>query len=229
MDRIKKYVVAGRPVTGKRVLTWSFGIALLIALAVVGILNYAARQLDPLLAEVPVVEIKNGVSIRPENTVWEKTFSESGFTVRIDTRDSNAESTEGNGVTLMRDKVVVKTPQQAETFPLPDENLTMDRVFWAQTLKTGIANMGIVLGVMAFVGLFLGYWGTVGLTCLFGRIIGRLWPIDMIRRVAAVGWISILVLDVILMLTARGFSVWIAMGFATVLSVLCLSWPIEGQ
>ena len=229
MDRIKKYVVAGRPVTGKRVLTWSFGIALLIALAVVGILTYAARRLDPLLTEVPVVEIGGGVTLRPENTVWEKTFSESGFTVRIDTRDLNAEPTEGNGVTLMRDKVVVKTPQQAETFPLPEENLTMDRAFWVHTLKTGIANMGILLGVMAFAGLFLGYWGTVGLTHLFGRIIGRRWPADMVRRAAAVGWISILILDVILMLTAGGFSVWIAMGFATVLSVLCLSWPIEGQ
>lgn len=217
--------MAGRPVTGKRVLTWVFGIALLLTLAVIGVLTHAARRTEPIFAEVPVIEIKNGMTLRPENTVWEKTFSESGFTVRIDTRDSGAELTQGNGVTLMRHKVVVKAPDRVEDFPLPDEDLTIDQAFLSHTLKTIIANAGILLGVMTFISLMLGYWGTVGLTHLIGRLIGYEWAADMIRRSAAVGWISIIILNIILMLTGNGFSVWVAMGFATVLSILCLTWP----
>ena len=229
MDRIKKYVVAGRPLSVKRVFVWAFGAALLVMLAIVGALTYAARRIEPVLAEVPVIEIKNGSVEQPKETVWEKNFPDSGFTVRIDTRDSDAVATQGTGITLMRQRLVVRTPDEQGDFELPKEQLILDQAFWMHTLKTGIANVGILLGVMTLVSLMLGYWGTVGLTCLIGRLMGTLWTPEMIRRASAVGWIAVLILDIVLILTGNGFSVWAAMGFATVLSVLCLAYPIERQ
>ena len=210
MDRLSTYIDSGKG-NSLRYFFWFSAFLTLIS----GILLYTSlrqlpyqEQVQNFLNTFPTVTIQNGRITEPVNTHWISLNTSGMPAFEIDTRSEQPSDTErGDGVYLLPTHILLKTNDMMQTLPWSKETTVLTRQKLIDTFQETLVSAVILTSGIMFAILWLGLILTTILTQIVLWVMRRRSHRSKITRSAFVGWTSVVVLNVGLILFGYGFSV----------------------
>jgi hypothetical protein len=223
MDRLSKYIDSGK---GKG-WRYFFGFSIFLTL-ILGVFLYTSlrqvpyqEQVQRFLDTFPTVTIQDGRITEPLNTHWISPNTSDTLAFEIDTRSEQPSDAERrDGVYLLPTYILLKTNDMVQTLPWTEETTVLTRQKLIDTFQETL-----VLAIILTVGIiFIILWLGLILTTVLSRII--LWIMRRrshsckVARSALIGWTSVVLLNVGLILFGYGFSVLTMILLATIIAIV---------
>lgn len=219
MDKLSTYIQSERPVSFVKIA----GIFGIISLILAGLIFYVATRFinrpeaRAFIANIPVVEIRDGAVQSPTDTVWQASLPDTSAVLKIDTTTDTMSPSE-DGLFLTRKQVILSWAGQATIYPLGTETIRMDSAWIQQMLRNVLYQMAGTMALFILIALVLG----LCMTYLGARL--TLWVMRRaianvhVWRAAIVGWFGTVILILILSVIGRGLSFAMAWLTATVIA-----------
>lgn len=219
MDKLSTYIQSERPVSFVKIA----GIFGIISLILAGLIFYVATRFinrpeaRAFIANIPVVEIRDGAVQSPTDTVWQASLPDTSAVLKIDTTTDTMSPSE-DGLFLTRKQVILSWAGQATIYPLGTETIRMDSAWIQQMLRNVLYQMAGTMALFILIALVLG----LCMTYLGARL--TLWVMRRaianvhVWRAAIVGWFGTVILILILSVIGRGLSFAVAWLTATVIA-----------
>ena len=222
MAYLENYIERGKEITGTKSASVMAIIGAVVAGMVAFFFYYLVHQpsVQSLIEDIPTIEIGQEQVRHPLNTVWERKISDTDITIKLDTNQDVVLPDAASGLFLGRRFLIVALRGQAMRYALPVENISITPTLIKQILKQIAVQIGLMVGILVFLFLFIGYWGTVGLSLLIFRILKK--NNRQVRRGAWIGWWSVVGLDIIFLLCRTPFSLVGSLFLATIITIFCL-------
>ena len=224
MAYLENYIEQGKEVTGVK----SVCLMAVIGGVIGGLVGFFFHTLihqeiiQNLISETPTVEIVQAQVQSPANTIWKRKIPNTDIAFELDTNQDLLLPDSASGLFLGRRFLTVALRGQVMRYELPMDNITINQTFIRQILKQMTIQVGIMIGGLAFIFLFTGYWGTVGLSVFIFQFLKKGKNKQQIRRSAWIGWWAVIGLDIIFLLCRTPFS-WVGSLFlATIITIFCL-------
>lgn len=178
------------------------------------------------VSQIPPMEIKNGRIVNPDNVLIQIPFVpglSDGLTVNT-TSDVPVSLNFDNGFYLTKDTIYVKMlsvgGSEIYSAPLDDlPNIRIDKAFIYECMHHVIIWVAIIVSVVLFVAIWIGYLGLFLILRVLGWIFKRPVSVAFCSRVVTVSWMSLFCIHMVLM--AFGYTLILEYAFllALVLSV----------
>ena len=219
MDKLSTYIQSERPVSFVKIA----GIFGIISLILAGLIFYVATRFinrpeaRAFIANIPVVEIRDGAVQSPTDTVWQASLPDTSAVLKIDTTTDTMSPSE-DGLFLTRKQVILSWAGQATIYPLGTKNIRIDSAWIQQMLRNVLYQMAGTMALFILIALVLG----LCMTYLGARL--TLWVMRRaianvhVWRAAIVGWFGTVILILILSVIGRGLSFAVAWLTATVIA-----------
>lgn len=224
MDILITYLQNGKILSTKKILSVLAVIALFFSLLFSG-LSYSIitrQSLSEKLNTLPVIEINNGIVEKPVDTFYEIVIPENQIRFVLNTKISDSPKPENNTIILTKNALYATVQNQVQKVDLPKEKTTIDKDFLIKTFKIGIAEIGLFSFIFLLIILVIGFYGAYWLSYLFLKVFQKEADKNNIKKTAFIGWLSVIALNTVLMMTGHGFSALNAMFMAAFISVFCL-------
>lgn len=219
MDKLSTYIQSERPVSFVKIA----GIFGIISLILAGLIFYVATRFinrpeaRAFIANIPVVEIRDGAVQSPTDTVWQASLPDTSAVLKIDTTTDTMSPSE-DGLFLTRKQVILSWAGQATIYPLGTETIRMDSAWIQQMLRNVLyqmaGTMALFILIALVLGLFMTYLGARLTLWVMRRAIANV----HVWRAAIVGWFGTVILILILSVIGRGLSFAVAWLTATVIA-----------
>lgn len=219
MDKLSAYIQNERPVSFAKIA----GIFGIVALILAGLMFYVALRFinrpeaRAFIANMPVIEIRDGAVQSPTDTVWQATLPDTPAVLKIDTTADTLAPTE-DGIFLTRKQVILSWAGQATIYPLGAEAVRVDSAWIQQMIRHVLYQMAGTMALLIFILLALGLCMTYLGVRLTLWVVRRSIANAHIWRATVVGWFGIVVLILILSAIGRGLSFMVAWLAATVIA-----------
>ncbi|MBQ7413442.1 MAG: hypothetical protein IJV07_04135 [Alphaproteobacteria bacterium] len=224
MAYLENYIERGKELTGSK-SACLMGIIGVIIGGLVGFFFHTLIRQDTIqtvIREVPIIEIGQEQVQTPLRTIWERKIPNTDIVIKLDTNQDSLTPDSASGLFLGRRFLTIALRGQVMRYTLPMESVKIDQAVIQKILKQMTIQIGIMIGGMAFIFLFVGYWGTVGLSIFIFRLLKKDKDEQQIRRSAWIGWWAVIGLDIIFLLCRTSFS-WVGSLFlATIIAIFCL-------
>ena len=219
MDKLSTYIQSERPVSFVKIA----GIFGIISLILAGLIFYVATRFinrpeaRAFIANIPVVEIRDGAVQSPTDTVWQASLPDTSAVLKIDTTTDTMSPSE-DGLFLTRKQVILSWAGQATIYPLGTKTIRIDSTWIQQMLRNVLYQMAGTMALFILIALVLG----LCMTYLGARL--TLWVMRRaianvhVWRAAIVGWFGTVILILILSVIGRGLSFAVAWLTATVIA-----------
>ena len=224
MDCLSRYIQNGKVLHWKKIIAVFLGVALLCTLLLGGKLAYTFYQSDfqNFLKSIPVIDIQDKTVLKPENTTWKTVIPDSNIKLCIDTTENPRTEAPEVGLLLTRKNLIFAFNGQIKEYELPQEKTTIDTPFLQQMIRVVIINTCLFIGIILLFFFLLGYGATISLASLILWGFKRQTDKIMIRKAALIGWVSVLLLDFVLIFGGYGFSLLTGVVIATTIALLGL-------
>lgn len=222
MDRINNYIQDGKILTGNKL----FSIFLLIGCLFAGIF-YAftsvvinGSDIQTVLKEIPTITIKDGIVQSPK--AWEKELPHFNVSLAIDNTSDTPKVKKKNMLYLGRTKYIMIGQGATHEYLLKGFSSEITANDILNYLKKGIVQTALVIGVFILLFLYLGFYGTYFLSRLIIRLLKKDIYRDIIKRASFIGWISVTILNLILIFFNGGLGLLVSIPTASVIAVFCV-------
>lgn len=231
MRHLINYIQKGKGYGIKKMLIISLVFCILIAVFLYTTLNNLSNRLetDTSLNDMPTISIQNGQITQPRDTFWVKKIDiGTPLTLQIDTRpEADKNIPNENGIYLTSTTLYLRNMNQTQAFKLPTDDLSIDKAMLINMFRLSIHATVLVFVLSIFSILWLGFLGTIAITSLILWVVQKQTPKKIITRSSLIGWLGILIVDLLSLLFSFGFSLMTATFIASLISLFCILIPTE--
>lgn len=222
MDKLNAYIQNGKQLTGNKLFLTFSGIALALALLFYIFTSVIIKnsEIQTVLQDIPTITIKNGIVQSPQT--WEKEIPSLNLSLSIDASSDTPKIKKNNSVYLGKTRYIVMTQGINQEYIFQGFNGEITKNDIVNYLKKGMTQATLFIAVFILLFLYLGYYGTYFLSKCILILLKKTIIIGTLKRSSFVGWISVMMLNLILFFFNAGMGWLIAVPIASTIAVFCI-------
>jgi hypothetical protein len=222
MDRLNNYIQNGKQLTTNKIFLIFSSIGL-IAGCIFYILTYFlinSSDIQTVLNDIPTIIIQDGIVQSPQS--WNKEVPKLDLVLSIDISSDTPKTTQSNFLFLGRNKYIQSTQGIVQEYILSGYSGEINKNTIISFLKEGMIKTAIFIALFILIFMYLGYYGTYFFSKFILVLLGKKTSTEITKKSSFVGWISVMLLNLILIFFSAGLGWLIAVPTASAISVFCI-------
>ena len=222
MDKLNNFIQNGKQLTIKNIFLTFTSISLIMG-SVFYLLTYLLinrSDVQSVLNDIPTITIQDGIVQSPQ--IWSREIPKLDLVLSIDNTSDTPKTNQGNFLFLGKSKYIMSTQGIIQEYILSGYSGEITKNTIISFLKKGMIQTALFIALFILIFMYLGYYGSYFFSKFILTLFRKIPTTDIIKRASFVGWISVMILNLILVFFNAGFGWIVAIPTASVISVFCI-------
>ena len=222
MDKLNNFIQNGKQLTVKNIFLTFTSISLIMG-SIFYLLTYLLinrSDVQSVLNDIPTITIQDGIVQSPQ--IWSREIPKLDLVLSIDNTSDTPKTNQGNFLFLGKSKYIMSTQGIIQEYILSGYSGEITKNTIISFLKKGMIQTALFIALFILIFMYLGYYGSYFFSKFILTLFRKIPTTDIIKRASFVGWISVMILNLILVFFNAGFGWIVAIPTASVISVFCI-------